>query len=127
MKDALRARILEVSWMTEATKTEALRKLEKIGIKIGYPVLYLYYITCYSRYDNDIYVHDCIFGLSKYITNGRVEPTLLFIYFICCCKDTWQDYTNLNIRRGFHLENIFASKRFALQLELDRMNTVTDR
>ncbi|TZF91532.1 M13 family metallopeptidase [Cognatilysobacter lacus] len=37
MKDALRVRLQNLSWMSPATKTEALAKLDNFGLKIGYP------------------------------------------------------------------------------------------
>ena len=37
VKQALETRIKNLSWMTEATKQEALKKLSTIGTKIGYP------------------------------------------------------------------------------------------
>eukprot|EP00605_Chrysophyceae_sp_TOSAG23-4_P001013 GSChrysophyteH1.ASY1.ANO1.1114.1 assembled CDS len=37
VKDALRQRLGEVDWMSEATRKEALLKMEKFRVKIGYP------------------------------------------------------------------------------------------
>jgi putative endopeptidase len=37
MKDALRVRLDNLSWMSPATKTEARAKLDNFGLKIGYP------------------------------------------------------------------------------------------
>lgn len=37
LKVAMRARLQKASWMSPQTKTEALTKLEKLGVKIGYP------------------------------------------------------------------------------------------
>jgi predicted metalloendopeptidase len=38
VKEALRSRLQEVDWMSEETRTEALKKLESFRVKIGYPV-----------------------------------------------------------------------------------------
>lgn len=38
VKEALRARLQEVSWMSEDTRVEALKKMESFRVKIGYPV-----------------------------------------------------------------------------------------
>src|SRR5262249_288533 len=38
VRDALAARIQNVSWMSDTTKAKALEKLSKLGGKIGYPV-----------------------------------------------------------------------------------------
>lgn len=37
LKDAYRVRISQVDWMSEETKARALDKLDKFGVKIGYP------------------------------------------------------------------------------------------
>lgn len=37
LREALRARIRGLEWMTPATKEQALHKLERFGVKIGYP------------------------------------------------------------------------------------------
>lgn len=45
LKAALANRITNLSWMTEVTKKEALAKLEKITVKIGYPDKWIDYST----------------------------------------------------------------------------------
>ncbi len=45
LKAALANRISNLSWMTEVTKKEALAKLEKITVKIGYPDKWIDYST----------------------------------------------------------------------------------
>ncbi|GAB6197095.1 M13 family metallopeptidase [Lysobacter xanthus] len=37
VKEAMRARLNQLEWMSPATKTEALAKLDNFGLKIGYP------------------------------------------------------------------------------------------
>lgn len=78
VRDALRERLNEVEWMSTSTKSEALLKMERFRVKIGFP-------------------------------------------------DKWLDYTYLNIKKGFHLENILESHRYQISLELSRMNAPTDR
>ncbi len=43
MRDALRERLLNVEWMSEATRQEALVKMEKFTVKIGFPDQWLDY------------------------------------------------------------------------------------
>jgi len=74
----LKQRLNEVDWMTAKTKEEALLKMNKFRVKIGYP-------------------------------------------------DKFQDYSKLNVRNGFHLENIFSSRKFDQGLDVARMNAPTDR
>ena len=43
VRDALRERLLEVEWMSEETRVEAMRKMEKFKVKIGFPDQWLDY------------------------------------------------------------------------------------
>lgn len=45
LKDALKGRIEKLTWMRDATKKEALAKLEKMNIKVGYPDTWRDYST----------------------------------------------------------------------------------
>eukprot|EP01034_Spumella_vulgaris_P023830 gene23830-30105_t len=45
VRDALRERLLEVEWMSEETRREALVKMEKFKVKIGFPDQWLDYST----------------------------------------------------------------------------------
>jgi putative endopeptidase len=45
LKDALKSRIQKLTWMGNATKKEALAKLAKMNIKIGYPDKWIDYTT----------------------------------------------------------------------------------
>ena len=45
MRDALRARLKEVVWMSADSRTEALRKMEAFKVKIGYPDKFIDYST----------------------------------------------------------------------------------
>ncbi|HNW69752.1 MAG TPA: M13 family metallopeptidase [Bacteroidales bacterium] len=45
LKDALKGRIEKLTWMSDATKKEALAKLEKMNIKVGYPDTWRDYST----------------------------------------------------------------------------------
>lgn len=45
LKDALKSRIEKLSWMGDATKKEAIAKLAKINIKVGYPDKWIDYST----------------------------------------------------------------------------------
>ena len=38
MKEALHERLLEIDWMSDDTRAEAIRKMEKFRVKIGFPV-----------------------------------------------------------------------------------------
>lgn len=78
VRDALRERLLEVDWMSEETRKEAMIKMEKFKVKIGFP-------------------------------------------------DKWLDYSSMHIQRGAHFENVLATRRFAHELELSRMNAPTDK
>lgn len=51
---AMRERILAVDWMSEATKQQALIKLEGFGVKIGYPEKWMDY-TSYKVTENSYY------------------------------------------------------------------------
>jgi putative endopeptidase len=64
--------------MSPGSKVEALRKMEKFRVKIGFP-------------------------------------------------DKWIDYTDLPVAKSAHLQNVFASRKFSLQQELQRINAPTDR
>ncbi len=56
LKDALKSRIEKLTWMGDATKKEALAKLAKMNIKVGYPDKWIDYsslkITKSSYYEN---------------------------------------------------------------------------
>ena len=56
LKDALKSRIEKLTWMSDATKKEALAKLAKMNIKVGYPDKWIDYtslkITKDSYYQN---------------------------------------------------------------------------
>jgi len=56
LRKSLRERIKNLSWMSDATKLEAIAKLEKINVKIGYPDKWIDYssldITRDSYYQN---------------------------------------------------------------------------
>jgi len=45
LKSALKERILNLKWMSEVTKKEAILKLEKINVKVGYPDKWIDYST----------------------------------------------------------------------------------
>lgn len=77
VRDALRLRLHEVAWMSPETRVEALKKMEKFKVKIGFP-------------------------------------------------DKWIDYSSLSMQKGAHLENVVASRQFAVKLDLSRMNNATD-
>lgn len=64
VRDALRQRLGEVEWMSSATRVEALKKMEKFRVKIGYPDVWTDYsslpitaeshlrnIIAYSKFD----------------------------------------------------------------------------
>jgi hypothetical protein len=38
VKEALHERLLEINWMSEDTRTEAIRKMNNFRVKIGFPV-----------------------------------------------------------------------------------------
>ena len=42
VKESLRERLTEVDWMSEETRTEALRKMDNFRVKIGFPVRCVY-------------------------------------------------------------------------------------
>lgn len=56
LKAALHERILNLAWMTDATKNEAIAKLDKINVKVGYPDKWIDYsslvIGTDSYYEN---------------------------------------------------------------------------
>ncbi|CAN5548021.1 M13 family peptidase [soil metagenome] len=52
LRDAFRESILELDWMTEATKAEAIDKLESFNVKIGYPSRWEDYSALEMRTDD---------------------------------------------------------------------------
>lgn len=45
VRDELRSRLAEVQWMSTETRSEAMKKMEKFKVKIGYPDIWLDYST----------------------------------------------------------------------------------
>ena len=62
---ALEARLKEVEWMTaDATREEALKKMNKFGVKIGYPDKWLDYTTL--KVDSNMSFLEMVFGARKF-------------------------------------------------------------
>lgn len=76
--EELRARVNEVEWLHPSTKAEAIKKMDKFGVKIGYP-------------------------------------------------DKFEDYAKLEILKGYHLENVFASRSFDQAVDFKTFWKATDR
>ena len=51
VRDALRERLLEVEWMCDATRIEAMLKMEKFKVKIGFPDKWMDYSTLIIKKD----------------------------------------------------------------------------
>ena len=39
----------------------------------------------------------------------------------------WIDYSNLIVKRDFHLENVIQARVLMFQLDMNRVNKITDR
>ena len=55
IKESMKERINEVDWMSEATKKEALRKLDKISLMIGYPDKWIDYSSLECSNDSIVF------------------------------------------------------------------------
>jgi putative endopeptidase len=70
IKESMKERINEVVWMSEATKLEAKKKLEKISLMIGYPDQWINYSSLECRCDNIIFN---LFNARKFDFNLALE------------------------------------------------------
>jgi endothelin-converting enzyme/putative endopeptidase len=78
LRDALKQRLAQSAWMDDATRAEALKKLDAFEPRIGYP-------------------------------------------------DKWRDYSNLDIERGKHFENVRNARLFDWERRAKRLKEPVDR